>query len=322
MARSTWLVLVAFVLVLVFATDAPAPASPVAEASEPEPYGLNATYWEELYALPGNSGVQDFQWEWQGINLEAVRATLAQRVPAARINHVLVLGCGDSRLPQELFDAGWRVTALDQSKVVIDSRMAYSPEGQSELTWVTADAANMPLETASIDAAIDLGLLDSLETLGMNDTTLALALAEAHRVVKMGAPMLSFSTQPPLYRDRHWQKNPAGGWNVEVLRLPRKRQIDHRVVDLNPDMEMDKLSLYIATAVLAPPPSAPRPRTDDSPEPAPLPRDDAVHAEAAVTEEAPTLAADSTAESGNPVADVVQQDEQVAETGNTLAEVV
>merc|ERR1740130_195654 len=77
-----------------------------------------AAYWDALYSESARAGVKTFSSMWQGVDLAALRGVL--KVDLRPQDRVLILGAGDSGLPEELFDAGCRnVTAVDFSPLLV-----------------------------------------------------------------------------------------------------------------------------------------------------------------------------------------------------------
>lgn len=200
-----------------------------------------AAYWDALYSESAQAGVKTFSSMWQGVDLAALRGVL--KVDLRPQDRVLILGAGDSGLPEELFDAGCRnVTAVDFSPLLV-AAMAERSHGA---LWRKEDARQMSFPGGSFDVALDLGLLDSVAAGGEEEV--AKALLETHRVLSPGGTYASVSTEPPLFRLPLFERGTgADAWATKVLFLPRPRDLDTRVRRIDPALDLGKLSVYVST---------------------------------------------------------------------------
>jgi len=201
-------------------------------------------HWDALYTESVYSSVvKDFIHAWQGVDLMTLRGVLGPRLNEAHKDlRFLVLGAGDSGLPEELFDAGWRnITAIDFSSVIVRA-MASRSQGdfaRPGLEWRIEDARKLALAEDTFDVAIDVGMLDTVATSGSDQA--AQVLLEVHRVLRAGGGYISVSTEPPLFRQPLFAQHPPGGWVTEVLSLPRPREIDPRIRALDPVISPGRL---------------------------------------------------------------------------------
>ncbi|KAJ3051090.1 hypothetical protein HK097_007934 [Rhizophlyctis rosea] len=125
-----------------------------------ERYGTQE-YWEERYQKEGE---QCFDW-FKDFN--ALVQPLEQIIPdrSARILH---LGCGNSRLSEDMYKAGWRnMVNLDFSPAVIEN-MRSRTSSMPEMSWIVGDIFHLDqvftTPTDHFDVAIDKGTLDALLT--------------------------------------------------------------------------------------------------------------------------------------------------------------
>mmetsp|Transcript_5291 Transcript_5291/g.6673 ORF Transcript_5291/g.6673 Transcript_5291/m.6673 type:complete len:313 (-) Transcript_5291:244-1182(-) len=111
---------------------------------------------------------------------------------------LLVLGCGDSKLSEELYKAGYsNIVNLDNKKEVID-RMKKSC---SFMTWVHGDALDCPeLEDRSFDILVDKSLFDYL--LAENYRMIGNYLSEVQRLTASGGIFILISFHPHNYLRR------------------------------------------------------------------------------------------------------------------------
>ena len=105
---------------------------------------------------------------------------------------VVDLGCGPGRHARELASRGLVVVGVDVARRFLEVGRDDDANGTSEPDWrvrgwVRADAAVLPVATASVDAVVSLcqGAF-GLPPLGSDDSTDAVIIAEATRVLRPG----------------------------------------------------------------------------------------------------------------------------------------
>jgi len=201
--------------------EAPAPAQ-----SDADPYHSqigDAEYWERLYAATPagvEPGAEVFDWlaGWfdVGCLLEALVARDCSR-------SVLHLGCGNSRLPEGMYDAGYtQQTCIDLSPSVVEQmrvRNACRP-----MQWIAADCTDLTavLEDDSFDLVIDKGTFDAITCHDSHALMLIKFLKEAFRVTKPGGVYICIS----LHESKDvlkWLRRKAFGWRVRDVSLGRPK---------------------------------------------------------------------------------------------------
>mmetsp|Transcript_29994 Transcript_29994/g.115160 ORF Transcript_29994/g.115160 Transcript_29994/m.115160 type:complete len:119 (-) Transcript_29994:1117-1473(-) len=79
-------------------------------------------------------------------------------------DRILVVGCGNSKLSFQLYEAGFRsITSIDYSDVVI-SRMREQYKETPQLIWTVADVRELSeiSDAGSFDVVIDKATMDAL----------------------------------------------------------------------------------------------------------------------------------------------------------------
>nr|GAT49627.1 predicted protein [Mycena chlorophos] len=78
---------------------------------------------------------------------------------------VLMLGCGNSTLSQDMYDDGYKnIVNVDYSSVVIEQMQTRHAESRPEMEWLEMDVRNLKFADASFDVAIDKGTMDAMMT--------------------------------------------------------------------------------------------------------------------------------------------------------------
>lgn len=110
-----------------------------------------------------------------------------------------MLGCGNSELSEQLYDAGYtNITNIDISQVVIQQMAERSKLSRSKMKFVTGDVTDMHMfKDNQFDILIDKSTIDAL--LCGDDSFLMTAkmLKEAQRVLKVGGVYLAISYGSP-----------------------------------------------------------------------------------------------------------------------------
>jgi len=133
----------------------------------------NADDWIRWAREPGH----DSYWRFH-------RDRFLELVPApARLT--LDIGCGEGRLSRDLAALGHNVVGIDPSAKMIAAARELTPE----LEFVEADAADLPIESESVDLAVAfMSLMDIDDMAG--------AVREAARVLEPGGQFLAAVVHP------------------------------------------------------------------------------------------------------------------------------
>uniref|UniRef100_A0A3Q3VYE2 eEF1A lysine and N-terminal methyltransferase n=1 Tax=Mola mola TaxID=94237 RepID=A0A3Q3VYE2_MOLML len=138
----------------------------------------SAEYWERFFKKRGEKS-----FEWYG-DYNKLCGVLHKYI---KVQHkVLVVGCGNSELSEQLYDVGYKhLTNIDISETVVAHMNQRNAERRPGLTFQQVDATQTPYEDASYQAALDKGTLDAVAS----EEEGALArrmLTEVGRVLSVG----------------------------------------------------------------------------------------------------------------------------------------
>lgn len=138
----------------------------------------SAEYWEKFFKKRG-----DKAFEWYG-DYNSLCGVLHRYIKVP--DQVLVVGCGNSELSEQLYDVGYKhLTNIDISETVVTHMNQRNAERRPGLTFQQVDATQTPYEDGSFQAALDKGTLDAMAS----EEQGALArnmLTEVGRVLSVG----------------------------------------------------------------------------------------------------------------------------------------
>ncbi|XP_068599876.1 eEF1A lysine and N-terminal methyltransferase [Brachionichthys hirsutus] len=115
----------------------------------------SAEYWEKFFKRRG-----DKAFEWYG-DYNKLCGVLHKYIKAQ--HKVLVVGCGNSELSEQLHDVGYKhLTNIDISETVVTRMNQRNAERRPGLTFQQVDATRTPYEDGSYQVALDKGTLDAM----------------------------------------------------------------------------------------------------------------------------------------------------------------
>jgi SAM-dependent methyltransferase len=162
------------------------------ETNDAEPiiefaYG-DAEYWEKRYAKSDT----DFDWFFGWETLSTKIADFYR--PTDR---VLLLGCGNSRMPRDMLDIGFPLIAsIDLSPTVI-AQLQETYKGESRLQWFEMNCAKLGFPDQSFDLVIDKGTIDAIMCGDDCDELVNDTMSEAFRVLTDGGHFVCITFGSP-----------------------------------------------------------------------------------------------------------------------------
>ncbi len=111
-------------------------------------------YWDRFFTRRSSA------FEWYGDYTNHCHILHKYIKPS---NRILVVGCGNSKLSEGLYDAGFHaIDNVDISDVVIKKMAARNRQKRPEMTFSKMDLLHIGYEDRSYDCVIDKGTLDAI----------------------------------------------------------------------------------------------------------------------------------------------------------------
>lgn len=111
------------------------------------------SYWDERFQ-------DETEKDWL-LNFEQLKEILQPHItPKSRI---LLVGCGNSSLSQNLYDSGFEnLVNLDYSSVVIEKMRLLHQTKRPNMKWIQMDMTDMTFPEESFDVVLDKAAMDAL----------------------------------------------------------------------------------------------------------------------------------------------------------------
>eukprot|EP00929_Paragymnodinium_shiwhaense_P103216 TRINITY_DN66546_c0_g1_i1.p1 TRINITY_DN66546_c0_g1~~TRINITY_DN66546_c0_g1_i1.p1 ORF type:complete len:228 (+),score=24.93 TRINITY_DN66546_c0_g1_i1:1-684(+) len=168
-------------------------------------YGKHS-YWDDRYS----KDPEPFDWYQRYSGLKDL---IGQYVKKS--DHILQVGCGNSRLTEDMYEDGYTSMAnIDISKVVID-HMTDAHRDKAGLTWQQMNACALDFPDDTFDVALDKGTLDSVLCGEGSTANVAKMCSEMSRVLKPDGVYFIVSYGTPENR-LSYLENDDFKWRVTV----------------------------------------------------------------------------------------------------------
>lgn len=176
--------------------------------------------WDNFFTIRPDS----FEWyaEWPHLRDPLISLLQTLTPPAPASLPVLVPGCGNSRLSEHLYDAGFTsITNIDFSKVVIGDMLRRNIRSRPLMRWRVMDMTAMQFEDEFFGAVVDKGGLDALMEPKLGPTLGNQYLSEVKRVLKPGGKFVCLTLAESHVLDILFSKFRLG-WKMSVDAIPMK----------------------------------------------------------------------------------------------------
>ncbi|KAM7488923.1 hypothetical protein LguiB_026407 [Lonicera macranthoides] len=191
--------------------------------------------WDKFFSIRGTD--DSFEWyaDWPQLrhpllshlstdepSESSSTSSAGGEVEASSSAQILVPGCGNSRLSEHLYDAGFRdITNIDFSKVVISEMLRRNVRLRPGMRWRVMDMTSMQFVDGTFDAVIDKGGLDALMEPELGPKLGSQYLSEAKRVLKSGGKFICLTLAEAHVLGLLFPKF-RYGWIVSLHAIPQK----------------------------------------------------------------------------------------------------
>eukprot|EP00455_Lapot_gusevi_P049693 TRINITY_DN7095_c0_g1_i2.p1 TRINITY_DN7095_c0_g1~~TRINITY_DN7095_c0_g1_i2.p1 ORF type:complete len:208 (-),score=33.02 TRINITY_DN7095_c0_g1_i2:47-670(-) len=173
-------------------------------------------YWDARY----QQDPDPFEW-YQ--NFEGLKHVLRPHLQLQ--SKILQVGCGNSRVAEDMYINGWRdITNIDISSVAIEM-MAKKHADKPEMKWLVMDVTQMDFPEKMFDVIIDKGTLDSLLCGDDAEERAEKMLRGVSSLLKPSGVYICISYGLPENRLSHFEEHPEYGWKVTSVATIPKPQI-------------------------------------------------------------------------------------------------
>ncbi|XP_022761871.1 methyltransferase-like protein 13 isoform X1 [Durio zibethinus] len=187
--------------------------------------------WDSFFTLRGSD--DSFEWyaEWPQLRdslLPLLQQQQQQPSPSSSSSssssslQILVPGCGNSRLSEHLYDAGFKdITNIDFSKVVISDMLRRNVRDQPNMRWRVMDMTQMQFTDDTFNVVLDKGGLDALMEPELGPQLGNQYISEVKRVLKSKGKFICLTLAESHVLGLLFPKF-RFGWNVSLYAIPQK----------------------------------------------------------------------------------------------------
>ncbi|TCD69131.1 hypothetical protein EIP91_008607 [Steccherinum ochraceum] len=123
-----------------------------------EGYGTKE-YWDERYSKES----EDDSFDW--FKTYSDIAPIIRELVPSKEARILMLGCGNSKLSEEMYDDGYKnIVNTDYSGILIEKMRQKHVDTRPEMEWHEMDVRDLNFDSDSFDVAIDKGTMDAMMT--------------------------------------------------------------------------------------------------------------------------------------------------------------
>ncbi|KAI0738534.1 S-adenosyl-L-methionine-dependent methyltransferase [Daedaleopsis nitida] len=123
-----------------------------------EEYGTKK-YWDQRYTQES----EDSSFDWFKSYSDV--AEIMREIVPDKSSRILMLGCGNSTLSQDMYDDGYKnIVNTDYSAILIEKMRHKHEQSTPEMEWYEMDIRDLKFDGNSFDVAIDKGTMDAMMT--------------------------------------------------------------------------------------------------------------------------------------------------------------
>eukprot|EP00118_Oscarella_pearsei_P016535 m.158478 g.158478 ORF g.158478 m.158478 type:complete len:692 (+) comp38743_c0_seq11:626-2701(+) len=172
-------------------------------------------YWDTFFRQRGG---KSFEWYGEYTDL----CGLIHKYAKPSSHSVLMLGCGNSRLGEDMYDVGYKyVVNIDISDVVIRQMIDRNSTKRPDLKFVKMDATDMTFDDSSFDVVLDKGTLDAMMSGEESEVEgdVSRMFVEIRRVLKPGGRYFCLSLAQDHILNALLDRFGCRDWFVRVHRV-------------------------------------------------------------------------------------------------------
>ncbi|GBE89613.1 S-adenosyl-L-methionine-dependent methyltransferase [Sparassis latifolia] len=123
-----------------------------------EEYG-SKEYWDQRYSQESDDASFDWFKSYDDV------ADIMRSIIPNKDARILMLGCGNSKLSEEMYDDGYKnIVNTDYSGILIEKMRQRHEQARPEMEWHEMDIRDIVFDADSFDVAIDKGTMDAMMT--------------------------------------------------------------------------------------------------------------------------------------------------------------
>jgi len=178
-------------------------------------------YWDKRYTERKEEKRYDWFQKWD--DLQEVLKPLID--PS---NSILMLGCGNSSLSEDMYNAGFKsITNIDFSPTIIEQMQRECGELMPEMKWITMNVLDMSaLQESSFEIVLEKGTMDALMCEKGDVWELDPKVAadchkmctQVSRVLKPGGKFIQITFSQPHFRRNVMQKDEYN-WEYKAITI-------------------------------------------------------------------------------------------------------
>ena len=189
----------------------PAAAAPTAARPNDTTHTGKTSYWDERYT----KDPEPFDWYQRYSGIQELLQKYVKKDDA-----VLMAGCGNSRLSEDMFEDGFaNISNVDISRVVID-QMGDKYKDKPALTFQQMNVCSLEFPDESFDAVIVKGTMDAILCGEGSTANVAKMCMEVSRVLKPSGILFVVSYGVPDNRMQYLE-NEDYSWTVTTHTVPK-----------------------------------------------------------------------------------------------------
>ncbi|RZF35487.1 hypothetical protein LSTR_LSTR013131 [Laodelphax striatellus] len=180
-------------------------------------------YWDSFFVKRGNEA-----FEWYGEYRE-LRGIFEKYIKIS--DSILVIGCGNSNLSVDLYDAGYKsMMNIDIGNVAI-KQMQRKCKKRNGLVFKQMDVQKMEFEDGTFNVALDKGTLDALlpKVTDESQETVLNMFKDISRVLKIGGRYIIVSLLQKHVLSYLLEQLPALGFLIRICQCHNSDELEHRM---------------------------------------------------------------------------------------------